>query len=625
MKKYLCFALLVLIATALFAALARAEDLNKIAVDTRGALELLRGLNFSSNIPVVSVKPEEAKQFGPRIADIYGPNEEELKTLQAEWGFLGLIPEGYDLSGAFREFAAARTRSFYDPAGGRIVFADGAQTPGWSSPLIQKTMETLVVEEPEYLTAHEYAYALLDSNYGLRGVLEGRKRSGDRGRAVLALVNGDASLMTMDYLVRNYGVGVLFLSSPESVIKQFMPVVTYVGKTEMAGVPRIVSDSVAFPLVAGTAFAASLRKTGGFALLNSAYKTPPSSAEQIMHPEKFFEKRDNPVEIAMPDLSEALPVGAKLVSTDALGEWNIREMLSDWLGEAGDGGEAASAADGWGGDRFAIYEKPGGARIGALYTTWDTADDAMVFEGVLKRAARKKYGDKKPVEVQLIGKDVAAVIGAEPDEAAKLAELLWQSEKNPVVSPPPVPEKPSAEDIMSYQSAFINMFANIELEQPEATDYWLVEGDTFTNTKYGYSVTRPNENWQYQRLHLGNQFISEFTALNTKEMGGNFTIFTFNKYAPGGTDNPVDEMVEFMGNQMTGFKKSAGEQCEVGGYQARSVTFSGFAIMPIKIKYTEIFGEKYTYVVTWWGTTANFSKLEPDFQKFMDSFKVVEK
>jgi len=612
----------ILLALALFAGKSQATaELDGIGAETRGALELLRGIDFTGTIPIATISRNEARSFAPKIMSTFGPAVTELDSRRIEWEFLGLIPSGYDLKGKMKEFAADRTRAFYDAGARRIVLTQNAKTPGWDTPLVQKTMETLVVSEPEYILAHEYAYALLDGKYKIDDILARQPRNSDRRTAALALVNGDAVLTTMEYLIRNYGVGALFLPSPENVILQFLPVVSYIEKPKLTATPKAVADSISFPLVSGVAFAAQLRKTGGMGLLNSAYSSPPLSSEQIMHPEKFFEKRDNPIEVSIPDLSKIIKGGARIVSDDVLGEWGLRETLATWLGSSS---EADSAAAGWGGDRFVIYQQPNGNKTGALYTTWDSGDDAKMFEGVLKRAARKKFGAKINVETQVIGRDVIALFGADKNVSKPIIDLLWQSSQSPMVIPPPVPEKADAENILSYQQTFIDMFGNLTPPPPPPGIDWQIDGDKFTNGRYHYSVVRPNPNWQYQRLHLGNQFISEFTAINTKELGSNFTIFTFKKYGPEEPDNPVDEMVVFMSNQMKNFKIVKEWKWTVGGFPARSVTFSGFAIIPMKITYTEIFAKEFTYVVTWWSVSANYDKLEPEYKKFMETFKVVK-
>ncbi|HOO57601.1 MAG TPA: hypothetical protein PLN69_12310, partial [bacterium] len=524
-----------------------------------------------------------------------------------------------DIDTEIEKIRKSRTRAFYDIESGEVVFNRDAETPGWNSPLVLKTMETLEANEIEFVLAHQLGYALADQNYGLKKILSGGTRNSDAMLAAQAMAHGDAVLMTLEHLVRNYGVSIMMLPDVEAIVSQFLPLVTYIDRDWFANAPESISRTLEFPEAKGLSFAIHLRKQGGFPLLNSAYESVPLSTEQVLHPEKFFEKRDNPVEIVMPRIEKAVPE-SRLLYEDVLGEWGIRLLLSGWLGNAG---EAARAAEGWGGDRFAVYEKADGGRVGVLITTWDSAGDASMFEGVLKRAARKALAGRMEFEIQLIGMDVVALFEESGESAAEILSSIWEFGKSPVMVGPPVPKKPTPEFIQSDISAFLSMFKKENGVRPGRSESWQEDDNRFTNAKYGYTVVKPGEDWQFQRLHLGNQFISEFTAINGKKMGSNFTIFTFEKYGDD-VENPVEEMVEFMSRQMKQYKFLGEEKTTVGGLPARRVTFQGFIFVPLKIAYTEVFGENYNYIITWWALKNDFDLLMPDFEAFTDSFNVVK-
>ncbi|HOX28174.1 MAG TPA: hypothetical protein PLQ76_03355 [bacterium] len=589
-------------------------DIEKQVAET---FELLRGIDFKSEPVVKHLDAGSMKDFEGSLKLFYGYGKEESGKKFAVWDFFGLTPKGAEEK--TESLFSAAPRAMYDPSSGDVLFTDNAVTPGWNSPLIQKTMETLEVGETDFVLSRVLDYSLLNSNFGIGPIFSDKGMSSDRKEAALALLHGDAALMTMEYLVRNQGVSVLWLPNPEAVVKQFFPLVSFRDKKKLEEIPALVYDDLKFPFLKGITFAVELRKTGGFPLLNSAYSSLPLSTEQILHPEKYFEKRDNPVEIKVrADIDKSIP-GAKLVLNDVLGEWGIRNLLSAMMS---DKGEAESAAEGWGGDRFLLFRKEDGSRFAAFYTTWDDAEHAALFSSVFKRALGK-LKDGKYFDVTIIGKDVVSFIGADEETAKAVTEELWQSMKAPAVVPPPVPEKPSAESVLDYQNAFAVIFTGDAGVQPPAGDMWRVEGDTFINGKYHYKVTRPNADWSFQRLHLGNQFVSEFTAVNTKQTGANFTVFTFNKYDPSAPD-PIDEMVDFMGGQLKDFKKIDDKRMTIAGYPARRATFSGFAIMPLKIAYTEIFADNFVYMITWWALTSNFDKLVPEYEQFMKKF-VIEK
>jgi hypothetical protein len=62
-----------------------------------------------------------------------------------------------------------------------------------------------------------------------------------------------------------------------------------------------------------------------------------------------------------------------------MGELGVRSLLH---GEKGDWDRAVKAADGWGGDRFAVYEtaEPKGGRLLLWVSEWDTEADEQEFQ-----------------------------------------------------------------------------------------------------------------------------------------------------------------------------------------------------------------------------------------------------
>jgi len=73
-------------------------------------------------------------------------------------------------------------------------------------------------------------------------------------------------------------------------------------------------------------------------------------------PEKYFDTREDPLPVAIPDLSRLLP-GTQFVSEDDLGEFSLGAVLALHLGDT----EGLRAALGWRGDRYRIWEDAAGA------------------------------------------------------------------------------------------------------------------------------------------------------------------------------------------------------------------------------------------------------------------------
>jgi hypothetical protein len=140
--------------------------------------------------------------------------------------------------------------------------------------------------------------------------------------------------------------------------------------------PDILKDSLLFPYTAGQALVASIQATGGWAAVDKLYANPPASTEQVIHPDKFA-AHEPPIKVDFPsDLATRLGGGWSVDLQDTMGEFE----LQTWLKSVGKvpPAQAASAAQGWGGDRFA--QVTNGNRSGLVVDTrWDTRADAAQF------------------------------------------------------------------------------------------------------------------------------------------------------------------------------------------------------------------------------------------------------
>ncbi|HET9299333.1 MAG TPA: hypothetical protein VFO11_05265, partial [Candidatus Polarisedimenticolaceae bacterium] len=143
-----------------------------------------------------------------------------------------------------------------------------------------------------------------------------------------------------------------------------------------------------FPHIHGRAFVQEAWRRGGAKAIDALYEAPekwPASTEQILHPEKYFQRDriDPPREV--PEVAEIQ--GTPTFQQDVLGEWMIYAWLASYVGPA----EARRASEGWGGDRLAIAVKPGGLSS-RLQTEWDTARDAQEFAQALTKLFKVRLG-----------------------------------------------------------------------------------------------------------------------------------------------------------------------------------------------------------------------------------------
>ena len=220
--------------------------------------------------------------------------------------------------------------------------------------------------------AHEYTHALQDQNFDLTGLHLDAPGQGDQGMARLALVEGDATLVMTLWQIDNLTQADLLRVLGESL----NPAVT--GPLEK--MPPVLRESLLFSYTGGLTFTQQLHGSGGWPAVDAAFAKPPASTEQILHPEKYGGE-EAPTIVGLPDdLATRMGAGWSVGMEDTLGEFQLKL----WLANAADGAatsqaDATKAAAGWGGDRVALLDGPGGATALVISSEWDSVSDAAEF------------------------------------------------------------------------------------------------------------------------------------------------------------------------------------------------------------------------------------------------------
>ncbi|MFL5731981.1 MAG: hypothetical protein ACJ78Q_02175 [Chloroflexia bacterium] len=257
--------------------------------------------------------------------------------------------------------------------------------------------------------AHEYTHSLQDQYYDL-GKLRPDHMENDRGTAVLSLVEGDASISGIAY-AKQYMTPADF----QSVLDESRNSSTKV----IDAAPRYVRDSLLFPYDQSVEFITQLiqAQPGSFKGIDDAFRDPPQSSEQILHPEKYLDKpRDVPVAVTLPPLTSTLGTGWTHRYSDTMGEFDLGEILKD---NGVEEPTAAAAAAGWGGGRYSLYQN-GDKALVYLGTVWDTAKDATEYNDALQKSfsSMKKDGqlwadDKRFFGLKHSGKNLTLVSGTD--------------------------------------------------------------------------------------------------------------------------------------------------------------------------------------------------------------------
>lgn len=288
---------------------------------------------------------------------------EEAQADALEMAAFDLVPPDIDLLELMEAVYTEQIAGFYD-------------TDTKSFAVISEDEVMGALEKTIY--AHEFTHALQDQHYDLEA-LDPDENSDDESLAVTALVEGDATLLMQQYMLGYLEPEELF-----DLLSESLEVPTEV----IDNAPPIIRAQLMFPYEAGYVFVQTLHQEGGYSLVDSAYLSPPQSTEQILHPEKYL-AGEAPQVVSLPPLTETLGSGWQFVDDNVLGEFTLRVYLEQQVSDD----EAAAAAEGWGGDRYAVYHsQETGGLVMVLRVVWDTADEAAEFMSEYLAFGEARFG-----------------------------------------------------------------------------------------------------------------------------------------------------------------------------------------------------------------------------------------
>ncbi|HEX2192432.1 MAG TPA: hypothetical protein VHH09_04500 [Acidimicrobiales bacterium] len=317
-----------------------------VVADLRAFVERERGLTFLRPVPVELQSDEEFGATLRRLERRRG-GDADAAVLVNVLRALGLVDGPFDAS-VLESGADEEVLGFYDPGRRRLYVRGDEATPA---------VRRVVV--------HELVHALADQHFGLeRPALD--RREDEAARAFAALVEGDA--------VR---VEERFYESLSAEERRAADVAADAVGSIDPDLPRVFEVLLAFPYDAGSAFVAALAAAGGPERINAAFANPPSTSEQILHPERFL--ADEPGK----DVTSPVPDG-RVVDRGVLGELGLRLLLQEGV----DRGAAARGADGWGADRYVAWTNGDQTCVRAHVVMDSPADRDELLDGLRQWAAR---------------------------------------------------------------------------------------------------------------------------------------------------------------------------------------------------------------------------------------------
>lgn len=375
----------------------------------------LRGLQPENPVDRDLLTPEQLRQ---RVVDDFLEDyaQEEANNDAISLAAFGLIDADFDLLDFYIELFSEQVAGYYDDEAKKMYVVQGEGFQG-----------------TERLTyAHEFVHALQDQQFDLRDGLnysdEACEEDLERCSAIQALVEGDASFLEISWLT-TYATNQDLTDIQQFYNNYQSPIYD--------GAPAYLKEDFIFPYLSGQAFVEHLYNRGGWPEVNQAYELLPTSTEQILHPERYPD--DTPIPVALVDLSAVLGEAWQEVDKGVMGEWYTYLILAHGRNPEARINEsrAQTAAEGWGGDAYAVYyEDHNDDTVMVLKTTWDSDREATEFSSAFEEYANERFGPVNDSALELLswdGIDGYALFHLQqttttwllaPDEAT--AQAIWE-------------------------------------------------------------------------------------------------------------------------------------------------------------------------------------------------------
>lgn len=361
-----------------------------------------RGHPIPESAPFDLKSRQEVAAIFQREASNALSDKEITRRLRADRA-LGLLPADVPIDGAASrpftraDFGVAGT---FDPKTGKIIVVNDLEGGPFS----------------ELTLAHEFAHQLDDVRHDLYQMALDARGNSDRALAVQSLIEGSAMAVQLDFaLSENYEdatgtLGRLSVSRTLDDLESDFGLLARVARSRnpramelLQATPVYLRERLVFPYGRGLEFARALRVRRGTAAMDDAFDRPPVSTEQILHPEKYYDWREDPDALA---LDTSWLAGAALVQEDTLGELGTRQMLEQYIQQK----DAWHAAEGWGGDRYQILQIDG-RDVLLWLTEWDSELDAREFAKSVDLYYANRYSTRGNWMSELASDDLARTDG----------------------------------------------------------------------------------------------------------------------------------------------------------------------------------------------------------------------
>ena len=378
------------------------------------ALSKMTGLRPLKKVAHDTINKTKLKEYlEQRAKEELKPEEVRMEELTLKK--FGLVPLDFDLRGTMVDLLTEQAAAFYDYREKKLYLMEGATQ-----------------DSQDLFVFHELAHALADQHFDLAKYIRKGGKNDDSSMARMAVMEGQATWLMFEFLAEKMGQSLR--TNPGAI-----DLLSRVGTDQfsaqypiLSNAPLYIRASLMFPYMDGLRFQNALVAKLDTNAFSKPFKNPPSTTQQILHPDKYL-AGVMAVEPVLPKLTS--PKEWNVLAEGTVGEFDHSILLEQYVNKE----EAASISPKWRGGSFAICENKRDKRTVLLYASeWEDeksaqavfADYQRVLQGKWKKFDVKSRtpsrisgsGDDGEFVVFVSGNRVLAAEGLESLSAVQIAE-----------------------------------------------------------------------------------------------------------------------------------------------------------------------------------------------------------
>ena len=318
-------------------------------------IEQITGWKSKRKVPAAMMNKQQLDVYlKARLTEDVRPTE--LRAEEVTLRRLGFIGDKVDLKQSLLDVMNEQAAAFYDTRKKRLFLMESAGDHGG-----EQMQSTVLV--------HELSHALADQQHSLYRFIQQSGGSDDSHMARMAVLEGQATWLMSEYMALQNGSSLL--GRPELVA--MMARASASSSSEFPALdaaPLYLQETFLFPYSQGMLFQSKVIEKLGQAGYSEVFRRPPTTTQQILHPERYLSGRQPP--------SLALPPGKyrdPVLSDGTLGELDHQILLrqfkvTDW----------AAIAAGWSACRYRVLEDKRRTHSSLLYVSeWRDEAAAEAF------------------------------------------------------------------------------------------------------------------------------------------------------------------------------------------------------------------------------------------------------